>query len=109
MKVVVGDNVGVNGGASGEYELAPIGGDDGVAVAGLGEGERWYRAWSEKVENGRECGCAYEYGRSTGVGEKVVGGDGYGCQYPVICIPCCRGAVVDDGAFARTSSRWGSG
>ena len=42
MKVVVGDNVGVNGGASGEYELAPIGGDDGVAVAGLGEGERWY-------------------------------------------------------------------
>ena len=109
MKVVVGDNVGVNGGASGEHELAPIGGDDGVAVAGLGEGERWYRAWSEKVENGRECGCAHECGRSTGVGEKVVGGDGYGCQYPVICIPCCSGAVVDDGAFARTSSRWGSG
>jgi len=75
LEVAVRDNVGVNGGASGEYEVSPIGGDDGVAVAGLGESERWNRAWDEEVENGRECGCADEDGRGTGVGEKV-GGDG---------------------------------
>ena len=75
LEVVVGDNVSVNGGAGGEHEVSPIGGDDGVAVAGLGESERWYRAWNEEVENGRECGCADECGRGTGVGEKV-GGDG---------------------------------
>ena len=72
---MVGDNASVNGGAGGEYEVSPIGGDDGVAVAGLREGERRYRAWNEEVENGWECGCTYEYGGGTGVGEKVVGGD----------------------------------
>ena len=75
LEVVVGDNASVNGGAGGEHEVSPIGGDDGVAVAGLGESERWNRAWDEEVENGRECGCADEDGRGTGVGEKV-GGDG---------------------------------
>ena len=72
---MVGDNVSVNGGAGWEHEVSPIGGDDGVAVAGLREGERRYRAWNEEVENGWECGCTYEYGGGTGVGEKVVGGD----------------------------------
>ena len=75
MEVVVGDNASVNGGAGGEYEVSPIGGDDGVAVAGLGESERWYRAWNEEVENGWECGCTCECGGGTRVGEKVVGGD----------------------------------
>ena len=56
---MVGDNVSVNGGAGGEHEVSPIGGDDGVAVAGLREGERRYRAWNEEVENGWECGCTY--------------------------------------------------
>ena len=45
---MVGDNVSVNGGAGGEHEVSPIGGDDGVAVAGLGESERRYRAWNER-------------------------------------------------------------
>ena len=36
---MVRDDACVDGGSSGEYEVAPIGGNDGVAVAGLGEGE----------------------------------------------------------------------
>jgi hypothetical protein len=67
LEMVVGDNVGVNGWAGGEDEVAPIGGDDGVTVAGLGEGGRWYRAWDEEVENGWECGRAREHRGCSGV------------------------------------------
>ena len=75
MKEMAGDYKCVTGGPCGKDEVAPIGGDDGVAVAGLREGERRYRAWNEEVENGWECGCTHEHGGGTGVGEKVVGGD----------------------------------
>jgi hypothetical protein len=75
LEVVVGDNVNVNGGAGGEHEVAPIGGDDGVAVAGLGESERWCRAWNEEVEKMGESGCSDKHGGGTGIGEKVGGGD----------------------------------
>ena len=89
--------------------MAPIGGDDGVAVAGLGECEGRDWAWCEKVEEMGESGCSDKHGGGTGIGEKVVGGDRDGGKCPVICMPCWSYAVVDVRMVARTSSRWGSG
>ena len=73
--MVVRDDVCVDGGSSGEHEVAPIGGNDGVAVAGLGEGEGRDGVWYKEVDDGWESGSTDEDGGSSGVSKQ--GGGGY--------------------------------
>ena len=80
-KLCIGDDVGGDGGTSGEMEGAPIDGLNGGTVSGLGESQGGHRVSCEEVVDEGEFGGTDEDGGCTRVNVLGVGvgfgGDGY--------------------------------